>query len=67
MRLVEFANGLNTRMPVAEIPWESPTAWEDVISRTQSGSAPGSDGWRYQELKILPVRLDLAVLCGSGA
>ena len=50
----EFANGLNTRMPVAVIPWESPTAWEEVISRTKSGSVSGSDGWRYQELKVLP-------------
>ena len=30
--------------------------WQKVIHRTKSSSAPGADGWYYEELKALPVK-----------
>ena len=41
-------------LPAVSLPWHDLDAWELTIARTNAKSAPGTCGWRYSELKLLP-------------
>ena len=41
-------------LPAISLPWQDLDAWEFTIARTNAKSAPGTCGWRYSELKLLP-------------
>ena len=53
--------------PQVHIRYDDPHLIRDTIVRMKSYKAPGADGWRAQELKILPFSaiVDLSVLYGQ--
>lgn len=47
-------NDLDPEVPEIPISWHKPDLVRDTIFRMKSYKAPGIDGWRAQELKLLP-------------
>ena len=51
---IETVTACSHHLPDIQIPWSDLGAWEHVLAATTSGSAVGADGWRFEELKLLP-------------